>query len=229
MATFNRIAGAEPSTVTFKAATVSMTRNSSVMHQEIITLGDPESSLGMAAVLGAAPASTTFGLVARLVGDSTSIIHGNSTVLQGTSPWTIAGDSTVFQGGSPWSVNIGTNLQSSAAPSSGSSGLIVRPVIDTILTTASSNAFASTSLVIQSSGAALRSYVTAYSITSTVQAPTKVSFYSSGTMLWPLVLAALSSAVTGANLAVSAPAYLFRTIGAADALTLMDVGSLFRL
>jgi hypothetical protein len=125
--------------------------------------------------------------------------------------------------GSTWAVRIAAELQSTAAPSSNSSGVIVRQVVDTILTTASSAAFGggggSTSLTIQSSGANLRSYVTAYSITSTNQTPTEFAFYSSGTMTWPLVLAAISSAVSGVNLAVSAPAYLFRT-AASEALTL---------
>lgn len=127
---------------------------------------------------------------------------------------------TVTQAGT-WTVNVGTHIQSSAAPSSNSSGVVVRQVIDNLLTTASTNAFgASTTLSIQSSGASLRSYVTAYSITSTVQAVTKVAFYSSGVMLAPVVMAALSSAFAGVNLAVSPPGYLFRTIGAADALSL---------
>jgi hypothetical protein len=99
--------------------------------------------------------------------------------------------------------------------------LIVRQVVDVLLTTASTNAFgASTTLTVQSSGALLRTYVTAYSITSTNAGPTKIAFFSSGVMLWPVRLAAVSSAVSGANLAVSPPGYLFRTIGAADGLTL---------
>lgn len=272
MPTFSHISGAEPSTVTFKLATVAQTRNSSAMHQEIMALGDPDTSNAIAAVLNAVPASTAWGLAVRQVGNSS--IQGNSTVFQGTSPWLIAGNSTVvvvsgnssvfqassawqvqvtnqarvsnstasdflaqisgnstaviqgnctaFQGGAPWTV--ADVMQSSVAPSSGSSGLIVRQVIDNILTTASTNAFASTSLSVQSSGAALRSYVVAYSITSTVQAPTAVKFYSSGTMTWPVVLAALSSAVSGVNLAVSAPAYLFRT-AASEALTLQVASS----
>jgi hypothetical protein len=115
---------------------------------------------------------------------------------------------------------IATNLQSSAAPSSNSSGLVVRLVVDNILTTASTNAFAaSTSFSIQSSGASLRSYVVAYSILSTNAGPHKVKFYSSGTMTWPVIFAAVSSAVSGANLAVSAPGYLFRT-ASQEALTL---------
>jgi hypothetical protein len=119
---------------------------------------------------------------------------------------------------------IGTNLQSTAAPSSNSSGLTVRQVIDNILTTASTNAFASTTLSIQSSGANLRSYVVAYSITSTDGTPARVAFYSSGTMTWPIRLSALSSGISGANLAVSAPAYLFRT-AANEALSLQKSGS----
>lgn len=392
MAAFNHISGAEPSTITFKAATVTQTRNSSVMHQEIVSLGDPESSLGIAAILGAAPASTTFALVVRRVGDSTSIIHGDSTVFQGSSAWqvqvtnqvrvsnstaadfnavisgnstvaplagsvwnvaqvagstwnvralnssagdflvTVSGNSTVAplagsawvvrsskadalgtvyqstaadlqatvtQASSLWQVQvsngnssvtisaiaagagrlnigstaadnavaisgnstvaplagstwntrplqssaadlqmtatplsgstwntrpiqssaadlqvtatIGTNLQSSAAPSSNSSGLIVRQVVDNILTVSSTTLFASTVFSIQSSAAGLRSYVVAYSILTTNAGPARVRFYSGSTLLWPMLFAAVSSAVSGANLAVSAPAYLFRT------------------
>lgn len=275
--TYSNIAGAEPSTVTFRAATVVIPRGSTNEQQEIVVLGDPQSSLGVARVINAPALSTEYGLTVRIVSGPSSAadlpvqISGNSTVIQGTSPWiiggnstvaplagsvwSIQGNSTVFQGGGAWSIQgnstvsplagstwatrpiqssaadlqvtatIGTNLQSTSAPSSNSSGLTVRQVIDTILTTSSTNAFASTSFSIQSSGATLRSYVTAYSITSTGQAPNKVCFYSSGVMLWPVVLAALSSAVSGVNLAVSAPAYLFRTIGANDALTLQTGGS----
>jgi hypothetical protein len=123
-----------------------------------------------------------------------------------------------------WTFTIGTNLQSTSAPSSNSSGIVVRQVVDNILTTSSTSVFVSTSLTIQSSGASLRSYVTAYSILTTNAGPTKIAFYSSNTMIWPLVLAAVSSAVTGANLAVSAPAYLFRT-SASEALSIRTKGS----
>lgn len=293
--TFGNVGGAEPSTVTFKAASVVLTRGSTAEQQEIMVVGDPQTSNAIARVVAAAPGSTEFGLIVRIASgpvsaaDNLCQISGNSTVLQGTSPWVIAGNSTVviasgnssvLQGTSPWIIagnstvvvasgnssvivtsgnssvivtsgnssvivtsgnssvivtsgNItstcvqGTSpwvttsiMNSTAAPSSNSSGQIVRQVIDNILTVASTNAFgASTSLVIQTSGAALRSYVTAYSITSTVQTPTLIKFYSSGTMIWPFILGALSSAVTGVNLAVSAPAYLFRS-NASEALTL---------
>lgn len=257
--TYGNVAGAEPSTVTFRAATTQIQRGSTTENQEIIVVGDPMSSLGQARVLAIAPTSTEFGLAVRIVSGPSSAadlpvqISGNSTVVQGTNPWVvspnstafvknmglsvdssnallvkqdatvrvnigstaadnavvISGNSTVFQGTSPWVV--ADVMQSSAAPSSASSGLICRIVVDNILTTASSNAFASTSLVIQSSAASLRSYVVAYTLTSTVQAPTQMSFMSGSTLIWPIVLAALSSAVSGVNLAVSAPGYLFRT------------------
>ena len=207
----------------------------------------------------AAPASNDTGVVVRQVGYSTIVsvantvtIAGNSTVLQGTTPWTIAGNSTVVilqgnssvivtsgnssvivtsgnltstcvQGTNPWIT--ASVMQSTVAPSSNSSGAIVRQVVDNILTTASTNAMAAyTSFSIQASGAALRSYVTAYSITSTNSAAVKLAFYSSGTMTWPIILQAVSSGMSGVNLATSAPAYIFRTT-ASEALTLQIKGT----
>lgn len=406
--TYGNIGGAEPSTVTFKAGTVSIARGSTTEQQEIIVLGDPQTSNGIARVLAAAPVSTEFGLTVRIAGGPSSVadlavravlsstsadnpvqISGNSTVIQGTSPWVTqasfpagyissaaqSGNSSgltvrpvwsssnadqpvsAAQSGS-WTVRanlsstgadnpvsvsafpansslvqlnaiaaaylstavqnsnssalnvrvvggvssgidfpvranlsstgadnpvsvsafpanssqiqlnaiaagyvstsapaagssglnvwlvggnrvnigstaadnavtatIGTNLQSSVAPSSNSSGLIVRQVIDNILTVSSTNAFASTSFTIQSSGAGLRTYVTAYSILSTNAGPSKVKFYDGSSMIWPVIFAAVSSAVSGANLAVSAPAYLFRG-SAANAMTLQIASSI---
>jgi len=66
VATFNHISGQEPSTVTFKVATVQVTRNSSAMQQEILSLGDAESSLGIARVVAAPPSSTEYGLAVRV-------------------------------------------------------------------------------------------------------------------------------------------------------------------
>lgn len=307
MATFNHISGAEPSTITFKLATVTQTRNSSAMHQEILTIGDPDSSLALAAVLNAVPASTAWGVVVRQVGNSS--IQGNSTVFQGTSPWviagnstvaplagstwatrpvqssqadlrmtayqstaadlnvTIAGNSTVVQGTTPWTIagnstvivqsgnssvivtsgnssvivtsgNLtstcvqGTSpwvvaeiMQSSVAPSSNSSGVIVRQVIDALTTFASTTALASTVLSVVSSVANIRAYVTAFTLTSTNQTAAQWGFYSSnGTLLWPMIVAALSSAVAGMNLAVAPPGYLFRT-AASDALNFKTNGA----
>lgn len=127
---------------------------------------------------------------------------------------------TVSQAGT-WTFNIGTHIQSTGMPSTGSSGVVVRQALADIQTTASSNGFgSSTSLSVMSSAATTRGYVTAYSITTTNAGPTRVGFYSSNTLVWPLTLAAVSSAVSGVNLAVAAPGYLFRTVGASDGLEL---------
>lgn len=407
MATFNHIGGAEPSTLTFKIRTIQITQNSSNMQQEILSLGDPNSSAAIAECSSGVPSSTQVGLVTKEAGgflsslggrvlvDQNSTawqvqIHGDSTVVQGTSPWVVgfqAGNlssaaqsgnssglivrpvwsssnadqpvqtsflagyissaaqsgnssgltvrpvwsssnadqpvqavfpagylSTAAQSGNSsgltvrpvWSssnadqpvsaaqsgnwnivtvttvtslsslstghVTVDTGsiavatfaaglmssavlaanssalsvrnvwsstntdqpvsaalalgtLQSSAAPSSNSSGLIVRQVVDNLLVTVSTNALASTSLSVQSSGAGLRSYVTAYSITSTLQTPTSYKFYSAATLVWSVRLAALSSAVAGANLAVAPPGYLFRT-NAADPLTFQSASTI---
>lgn len=118
---------------------------------------------------------------------------------------------------------IGAGVISTSAPSSGSSGVVVRQVFQSIATAASTSAFAtSTSFSVQSSAAA-NIYVTAYSITSTDGTPTRVAFYSSGTMTWPIVLSALSSGISGANLA-NYP-YIFKTKNSGEALTIQKSGS----
>jgi hypothetical protein len=417
VASFNHIGGAEPSTVTFKVATVTQTRNSSVMHQEILSIGDPNSSLALAAVLNAAPASTAWAMAVRIAGGPSSVVDlsfrpvlsstaaDNPVTAAQSGAWTVranlsstatdnqvtvanfstavrvgqssqadlratiyqstaadlhatvtpvstswaglagfhfdgsgnlniagsfsasttvsvsqlldssggsvtAADSannairvnvvagaasgstlitvrqstaadlqaTVTQASTTWAVQlsnysttinvsslagavnmrssaanalvtvyqstaadlnvtvanfstsvlatIGQNLQSTSMPSSGSSGLVVRQVIDSITTFASTSALASTTLEIASSGANTRIYVTAYTLTSTNQTPAHWGFFSSnGTLLWPVTMAALSSATCGANLAVGPPSYLFRTAGASDALNFKTNGS----
>lgn len=98
---FSNIGGAEPSTLTFKAGTVALTRGSTVEQQEIICLGDPQTSNAIARVLAAAPTSTEFGLLVRIVSGPSSaadlpvLISGNSTVVQGTNPWIVGGNSSI--------------------------------------------------------------------------------------------------------------------------------------
>src|SRR4026209_607805 len=96
MATFGSIQGAEPSTVTFEVRTAKITQNSTVMHQEIVSLGDPDPSNAVAAVIAAVPASTAWGLVTREAGGFLSSVGGVVV---------ISGNSTVFPGaGSTWAV-----------------------------------------------------------------------------------------------------------------------------
>jgi hypothetical protein len=67
MPTFGDIGVSQPaaSTITMKVATVQLTRNSTVTHQEILSIGDPDSTNGLAAVLSTRPASSAWGVAVR--------------------------------------------------------------------------------------------------------------------------------------------------------------------
>src|SRR3990167_7048163 len=63
--TFTNIGLAEPSTITNRVAAVTIPRGSTNEQQEILCLGDGQSSLGIAVVTDTTPASTAFALVVR--------------------------------------------------------------------------------------------------------------------------------------------------------------------
>lgn len=94
MPSFSRIAGEEASTVTFKLATVQQTRNSTAMHQEIMTIGGTESTLALAAVVATTPGSTDFGLVVREAAPTMIALPNNQTTstLAGDATWTPGSD-----------------------------------------------------------------------------------------------------------------------------------------
>src|SRR3954469_7775786 len=107
--TTGSIKGEESSTTTFKVRTVTINQNSSNMQQEILTIGDPQTSNALARVVAAPPVFTEFGLLVRIASGPSSAselltqISGNSTVMQGTSPGIIGGNSTVAPlAGSTW-------------------------------------------------------------------------------------------------------------------------------
>lgn len=113
--TYNNIAGAEPSTVTFRVGTVTISRGSTAEHQEILVLGDPISSLAQARVLAAAPASTDWGVVVRQEGyvapsTTVAVSTGSMRVHQSTAADLLATVSPAA--GSTWAVR---PLQSSQA------------------------------------------------------------------------------------------------------------------
>lgn len=103
MATFSNIGLEEPSTITKSLAAVTVTRNSSATEQELITLADPESSLGLLRITDTTPDSTMFGVVVRQVGytapsTTVSVSTGSVRVHQSTAAdlnVTVAGYSTV--------------------------------------------------------------------------------------------------------------------------------------
>jgi len=114
--TFTDVGGANPSTIDFKFGTVSLTRNSTVHVQEIICLGSPQTTNALMEVVAAPPASTEWGAVVRIAsGPSSAVDLQMRPVFSSTSA-----DNPVTA-----TLNLGT-LQSTVAPGSGSSGLIVR-------------------------------------------------------------------------------------------------------
>jgi sulfur carrier protein ThiS len=98
-------------------------------------------------------------------------------------------------------------------PTTGVQGMAVRVVLNDLQSTAfSTMGNNSTSSTIVSSAASVRHKVYAYSITSTAQAVNTLTFASSlANMLWTVQMQAFSSGISGANLAVTPPAWLFAT------------------
>jgi hypothetical protein len=271
MPTFSNIGLQEPSTITNRVAAVTIDRGGTAEQQEILVLGDGESSGAVARVLNTAPDSTTYGLVVRPVGASTTVqvssLGGVVRVQQDSTVWetqiggtvTIAPASTTFavqaaQSG-VWTVSSVSGVvsvspvstasvrvaQSTAAdlqatvtaasttwvtqtrlhdglsnalesatgqPSSEARGLLVRPVFGGLTSYSASTTGQSSATTILSSAAGSRGFIYAYSITSTLAGPVEWSLYAGATRLWGGVLAAVSSAISGVNLAVTPPAYL---------------------
>lgn len=186
----------------------------------------------------AAPAATSTGLVVRQVGYSTTInvsslaglvavssIAGRTLVDQNSTVWpvqvsSVAGRILADQNSTVWFTQAvmrdgsGTALVASTSPaSSGSQGLHVRQILPGLQSTAFSTiGNNSTSSTIVSSVAGVRHCVYAYSITSTVQAVNTLTFASSlANLIWTVQLQSISSGISGANLAVSPPGWLFAT------------------
>lgn len=73
MATFSNIDGEESATVTFRVAAVALDRGGTVELQEILVLGDPESTASIARVSSLAPKSTDAALAVRIAGGPSSV------------------------------------------------------------------------------------------------------------------------------------------------------------
>lgn len=138
------------------------------------------------------PASTTVNV---------SSLAGRVLTDQNSSVWVT--QARLFDGAS-------VALESSTKiPSSNANGLIVRPAISIPATYSASTTGQSSATTFFTSNATQRPYVFAYSVISTLAGPVNWSIQKGSTRLWGGVLAAVSSAVSGANLAVSPPGFLF--------------------
>lgn len=176
-------------------------------------------------------ASTVWATQAAQSGAWTVSVSGYSTTVNVSS---LAGTVNVQQASTVWAVQlsnysttvqissiagrvdvelfdgVGVALESSTRlPSSNANGLVVRPVISIPATYSASTAGQSSATTFFTSNATQRPYVFAYSVISTLAGPVNWSIQKGSTRLWGGVLAAVSSAVSGANLAVSPPGFLF--------------------
>jgi hypothetical protein len=113
MATHDDIGLSQPaaSTITKRLDAVSLDANSTTVLREVMVVGSPETTNALAQVLGAAPASTDWGLVTRVVGYST-----------------VVSVAAMPAGSSGVTVNAITGPVSTAAPATGDTGVIVRQV-----------------------------------------------------------------------------------------------------
>ena len=185
----------------------------------------PISSSGVSMSTDTDPASTKQGLIVRQVGFSTIVAVSSvgGVVTVSTGPFqvsSIAGLTLVAQNSTAWNVQakiqdssgVGPNIVGTR-PSTGAQGIAVRHVLNDLQSTCFSTiGNNSTSATVVSSGAALRHKVYAYSITSTAQAVNTLTFASSlGNPVWHVAMQAFSSGISGANLAVTPPAWLFAT------------------
>lgn len=87
MPTFSNIAGQEPSTVTFRVATVVIPRGSTNEQQEILCLGDPNSSNGIAQISNTTPSTSSWGLHVRPV--DVTPVSGTFKTVYPAAPTTI--------------------------------------------------------------------------------------------------------------------------------------------
>ena len=205
MPVFGTIGLAEPSTITNRVGAVTLTRGTTSEQQEILCLGDPDSTNALAAVTAAAPASTRWGLNVRIASGPSSAADLLASVQQNSTIWQTQARIQDSSGVG----FIGTTTR----PTTGAQGIVVRHVLNDLQSTAFSTlGNTSTSSTIVSSVAGQRVKVYAYSITSTVQAVNTLTFASSlAALIWTMQMQAFSSGISGANLAVTPPAWLFAT------------------
>jgi hypothetical protein len=215
----SRLADRDNSTAV--AAVVNATQPASTAYGLVVRFPAPfadstESAIKVNVVAGAAGGSTLVTVRQSTVSDLLATVYQSSAADLNV---TVAGYSTTAQVSSVGGV-VQTRLQdssgvgigaSTAAPAFNVSGLHTRPVMPTIdSTTVALTSSNSTVLLSILSSNALRHKVFAYAVMSTTTVPSTLIFMTNSTNhLWSVMFGSGSSGVTGANLAVSPPAWLF--------------------
>lgn len=180
----------------------------------LMRLADRDASTNVANITNTAPASTAYGLAVREVAQSTgpfaiSSLAGRALVDQNSTTWNTQARVFTSSGGGVEG--------STSTPSTGTVvGLHVREVMpsgrqSTTLVVTSSNSTAVYALI--SSVASVSHRVYAYFVGSTTTVPSTLLFMSSLAIdRWPVMFGSGSSGVTGANLAVTPPGFIFETV-----------------
>jgi hypothetical protein len=148
--TFSNIGLQEPSTITNRVAAVTIDRGGVTEQQEILVLGDSESSGAVARVLASAPPSTTYGLVVRVADPSTTVNVSSVSGVVSVSPVSTASvrvaqstasdlQATVTPASSSWQVQV-TNPSTTVQVSSLAGVVAVSPVSTASMRVAQSSA-----------------------------------------------------------------------------------------
>jgi hypothetical protein len=225
MATFDQIGLSQPaaSTTTHKLDAVSLDRNSTTVLREVMTLGDPDSSNAIAAVLNTTPGSTAWALAVRPVGSGVDYTHATAY-----TPSTVAGPSAIFRATSTTPPALSTSDQAvwATADLRGRQIVSLGAIFPTLESTSQLITSTHSTAVYEllASAAGVMHKVFAICVGSTHTAPSTLVFMSSRAIdRWHVPFGSGSSGMTGANLAVGAPAYIFRT-DAANALNVRIEG-----
>lgn len=232
MATEGTIGLAEPSTITKSVRTVVQQVNGSNTHQELLTLAGAESTLEIARVINTNPTSD-YGLVTRSViydgGDTHRVQPGSSAATaafpvrivdssgtgfaalgldyaDGSTTSTLAGPGLSYVNGTNATMRmVGVGQPFPVQLRTGT--LAYESTTAVITSTASTAVYA-----LVSSVAGLVHKVYAIHVTSTHTRPSTVVFMSSLVGdIWGGQFGSGSSGVTGFNMAVTPPAFLFKT------------------
>ena len=210
MAVFGNIDGEESATVTFRVAAVSIDRGSTSELQEILVVGDPDTSNAITRVTQAAPASTNAGMNVRIVSGPSSLADFSvRAVLPSTAtdnPFTFTSTHSVQAKNSTIGDLLASVQQNSTVWQTQN-----RPVFPSILSTSQliTSTHSTAVYELKSSEAGVRQKVCAYFVGSTHTNPSTLVFMSSlASDRWHVNFGSGSSGMTGANLANAIPIFV---------------------
>lgn len=227
MPTFSNIDIEESSTISASVGTVTLVRGTTNERQEILCLGDPDTSNALAAILNTGPASTAWGLVVREAVPTTSVrvaqssaadlnvtVAGYSTIATVSTGsvrvhQSTAADLNVTVAGYSTTVNVSSlSGVATVTPVSGSTWTVGHGK-DSTFWTGTNSSVADKTL---GSSSANRWKVFGYQFTIDSTTPTLIRLLSGSTAeLARWQFRAPSSISLGANMAVPMPAWLHRT------------------